>query len=56
MTHVIKMNTSDIQKIIADKYGVGTDSVYVTCNKELEGYGVNETEVYRPTAIVTIKE
>lgn len=56
MVHVIHLNKSDIEKIIADKFGVDPKVVYVTCNKESEGYGHNETEVYRPAATVSIRE
>ena len=43
MKTIYKLNEKDIMKIVADKFDVYTDCVYVSYDNVTTGYGVAET-------------
>ena len=46
------LDSTDIQKIIAEKYGVSPDCVEINCYLECVGYGLDEREEPSVEAIV----
>ena len=46
------LDLTDIQKIIAEKYGVSTDCVEICCYLEDVGYGLDEREEPSVEAII----
>ena len=53
---VVTLNDKDIQKLIAEVYDVKESDVFVSVQKEIEGYGISEHEVSAPTATVIFKD
>lgn len=43
MKTIYELNEKDIMKIVADKFDVYTDCVYISYNDVTTGYGVAET-------------
>lgn len=48
----IKLNKTDIERIIADKFGVQPVQVTLTTEETMEGYGVDEHIVHTPVVYV----
>ena len=54
MTIDIDISKKDIQKIVAEKFGVDPEDVYIDCFMKDVGYGMNERK--EPSVCVTVRK